>query len=590
MNPLGNARNVFADPIGLTLQDALERVTSADSATPRLKREICSAINSTALWLHRTPTEIPANHEYLRRAYDRVNYGTLGVGRGRFRNVQSLVKRGLEIADVPSSGRSYLAPLNPTWTALKASIADHYPRECLARFMRFCSVVGIEPEQVSDFVMQSYREELQRENLTARPENAVQSAIRLWNRLLDVVPGWPRVRLTPFRRRETYTLRWEQLPPDLVADVDRYLAILGGTDPTDPLAPPRPLAPHSVSKRRYELLQLISALHHGGERVEDLHGLADLCQVDRVKKALSFFIARHRHRHGESADPTTSTMIGGIADAIRAVAKHDVKAPADVQAELSRIARRLNQRRPGMSEKNRRRLAQLDAPQVEQKLLSHALTEMQKLARKNDVTYRDAIRYSKLLAIEILVLAPMRIENLASLDLDQHFAWPPRGTGDIRIVIPRSEVKNRQPLEYRIPRESSAPAIQTFVERFRPLLSSGSSRALFPGRGRPAKRSDTVSRQITTLLRDEVGIDWNPHAFRHLAVRIYLRQHPGDYEGARRLLAHLSAETTFGTYESMEMLPAVERLDRIIESIRGPGLFMPTPRRRRDTSVKGARW
>jgi hypothetical protein len=70
-------------------------------------------------------------------------------------------------------------------------------------------------------------------------------------------------------------------------------------------------------------------------------------------------------------------------------------------------------------------------------------------------------------------------------------------------------------------------------------------------------------------------------------VRIYLREHPGDYEGARRLLAHLRGETTYQTYDSTEMLPAVERLDRIIESIRGKGLFTSPRGGGRPTGKKG---
>jgi integrase len=580
MSPFDHSGNPFADPASLTLEDVLKRVAAAENLTRRRKQEITSAENSTALWLHRTPAEIPANHEYLRRAFQRLDFGTLGVGRARVKNVQSLVKRGLEVAGVPTSG-GYLAPLNPTWANLKDKIVDPYPRGCLARFLRFCSVRGIGPDEVDDGVVEAFGLELQKENLTARPEVAVQSAVRLWNHQVDQVPDWPRIRLTPLLRRETYTLRWEQLPADLVADVERYLAILAGLDPTDPLAPLRPLKPNSIRKRRYELLQLISALHHVGERVQDFHRLADLCQVSLVRKALLFFVERHRRGHGDGADPATSTMIGGIADAVRAMAKHYAQVSPDVVKELTRIAARLNRRRTGMSEKNRRRLAQL-SPQVEQKLLSHALIEMNKLKRKAKPTRKDAVRYSVLLAIEILLLAPMRRDNLAHLDLDQHFNWPPHGTGDVRIVIPRSEVKNGAPLEYKIPSESAA-ALFAFIERFRQLLGPANSRALFPGRQREAKRGDTLSKQITKLLRDEVGIEWNPHAFRHLAVRINLRQHPGDYEGARRLLAHSSGETTYQTYEGMEMLPAVERLDRAIESIRGTGLFTPTgqPARRK---------
>jgi integrase len=261
-------------------------------------------------------------------------------------------------------------------------------------------------------------------------------------------------------------------------------------------------------------------------------------------------------------------MIGGMADTIRAVAKKYVMAPADVVEELTRISARLNHRQPGMTDKVRTRLGQLGVPEVEQRLLSYPQSEMQKLARKRHPSRADAIRYSVLLAIDILMLAPMRLENLAELDLDRHFIWPARGRGNIGIIIPRSAVKNVQPLEYEL-RANAAVYFQIYLDRFRPLLLAGPSTSLFPGRNGGHKRGDSLSKQIIALLKSEVGIAWHPHAFRHLAVKLYLRAHPGDYEGARRLLAHLSVETTIRTYEGMEMRPVVQRYDALIEALRG---------------------
>jgi integrase len=95
------------------------------------------------------------------------------------------------------------------------------------------------------------------------------------------------------------------------------------------------------------------------------------------------------------------------------------------------------------------------------------------------------------------------------------------------------------PLEYKLPIGSMA-ALLAYRKRFRPLLSSGPTSALFPGRRRGrTKRSDTLSHQINALIKNEVGIEWTPHAFRHLSVRINMRAHPGDYETPRRLLGHV---------------------------------------------------
>ena len=307
--------NPFADPAGPTLRDVLDRVASAGFLDPRQQREIGSAVNTTALWLHRPPCEIPANHDYLRRAFSRLSRLSLGISQGRFDNVRSLAKQGLKAAGIPTSGRSYLTPMSPVWAQLLDSIDGSYARQCLARFARFASNQEILPEQVTDQTVAQFRRALAEEDMTARPETATQSAVRLWNQMAAKIPGWPQQRLTPLLRQQTYTLRWDQLPADFVADVELHLSILAGDDPTHPLAPPRRLKPLSLQTRRYQILQLVSGLYHQGGTIDDLHSLADLCQVERVKRGLRFFFERHKATHGSGADVATS-MIGGIADTI----------------------------------------------------------------------------------------------------------------------------------------------------------------------------------------------------------------------------------------------------------------------------------
>jgi hypothetical protein len=435
--------------------------------------------------------------------------------------------------------------------------------------------------------MERFPEALRNENVT-KPEVSVQSAIRLWNRMVDQVFGWPQVRLTPLRRREFYSLRLDQLHPDLAADIEFYFSIMSGEDLTHPLTPRHPLRPRSIAKRRYEILQLVSGMHHAGVDVGGMRHLAHLCVVELVRKGLTFHVERHRQRLGKDADPRSSTMIGGIADAIRIVAKHYVQATEPVVRELTAIASRFSRRSRGMTEKTRARLNQLESPLVLRKFLSHALIEMGKLARKPRITRMDAIHYSILLAIEILIVAPMRMENLAELNLDSHFVWPSHGKGEAIITVPRQYVKNKVPLEYKVPR-GSMPALDTYLKRFRPLLLKDLSSALFPGRRGQTKRSDTLSRQIKDLIRKELGIDWTPHVYRHLAARLYLRAYPGDYEGTRRLLAHLSAETTYKFYEGEEMRPSVDRFDAIVEAQREQDAFNAAFRGRYRAATKKER-
>jgi hypothetical protein len=340
------------------------------------------------------------------------------------------------------------------------------------------SAQGISPQDVDDAAVEAFQQALGEEYITVKPGTAAQSAVRLWNRMIQQVPGWPQRRLTPLRKRETYTVSWTALAPELVQEIDAYLAVLGGDDPTDDRAPPRPLKKLSLAKRRYELLQHISALHHKGIAIAELRSLHNLCKLDLMKIALQFYCDRHRNKHGDGADARESTMIGGIADSIRILAKHYVQTLPEVLRELTRLANRFKRRSNGMAEKNRQRLGQLHCDTLMYRLLSHSLSEMQKLAKRGRVSRLDAVRYSTLPAIEILINAPMRIGNLAHLDLETHFRWPHRGRGDTTILIARHEVKNAQPLQYKIPDGPTAAAFRIYLERFRPLLLSGYATAL----------------------------------------------------------------------------------------------------------------
>src|SRR5262249_24212926 len=146
---------------------------------------------------------------------------------------------------------------------------------------------------------------------------------------------------------------------------------------------------------------------------------------------------------------------------------------------------------------------------------------------------------------------------------------PPHRRGEIGIVIARKDVKNGVPLDYKIPKHWVG-IFYAYLDRFRPTLAKNGSTALFPNPSGRSKRPDTISEETTNLIQKELGIRWNAHIFRHLAARLYLRAHPGDYEGLRRLLAHLSGEATFVFYEGGEMRSAVNRYDALLESMIGP--------------------
>jgi integrase len=77
--------------------------------------------------------------------------------------------------------------------------------------------------------------------------------------------------------------------------------------------------------------------------------------------------------------------------------------------------------------------------------------------------------------------------------------------------------------------------------------------------------------QIKRTLRQETGIDLNAHAYRHLAAKLFLAAHPGEYETTRLLLGHKDLTTTTQYYCGLEQADALRRYDALIDSYRGKG-------------------
>src|SRR4051794_31509900 len=82
------------------------------------------------------------------------------------------------------------------------------------------------------------------------------------------------------------------------------------------------------------------------------------------------------------------------------------------------------------------------------------------------------------------------------------------------------------------------------------------------------KRPDTLSKQLSKLVWDRLGIRFSPHLMRQLAAMMHANERPGDYETPRRLLGHRSYDTTFQAYQGMETKSANRLHDQLIRSKR----------------------
>jgi site-specific recombinase XerD len=258
------------------------------------------------------------------------------------------------------------------------------------------------------------------------------------------------------------------------------------------------------------------------------------------------------------------SQVGGIAELLRQVAKHHVRLPPkDVERMSAWKAMVSNRNRQGLSPKNRDRLRPMLSPHGRAKLL-HLPEVLLRDAASEENAQRAAQRAEIATALEILLVCPLRLSNLATLRLDENFRrHAPNGRIITHLVIDGADVKNGHAIEWPLP-PASARTIQQFCVKFRSTLAAPDNPFLFPGRNGGARSLSGLAGAIIKTVAREAGLEVNVHLFRHFAAHLHLLAHPGEYEIVRRLLGHRSIETTIAFYCGIEAEAAARRADATI--------------------------
>lgn len=538
-----------------TLDDVLAHLTPALNVSRQELFNLRSAVRTFCRVVDREPRFVPIAAAQFRRTVQTASPGTNGLSPSRWRNVTSGVRRAIRMSGLSTEERP--VPLTPAWDALAGRGADATICSSLRRFARFCCARQIVPELVTDETVTGYYDHLEHAALSKSPARNVDDLIRFWNRH---VAGDDIAFLARVSRSTAYSLGWTDLPNSLSADAQAFADACRKPDLFSDDAP-RAARPSTVYARDRLLRRIISAEIKSGVDREDLKTLADVVRPNRIKLALTFFLERR--------NASQSVQAALAADLALTIAKRWAKLPDADCNQLRTWALKLRRRPNGLTEKNRERLRQFSDADVVRRFA--LLPELIAAApRRQPVNSRTALRLQTALAMSILLAAPIRIGNLVRLDRNRHFHWSTdlSGRRRLHLVIPAAEVKNSVDLEFPLP-DQTTTLLERFMAEYQPLLSSGHpSSLLFPGRQGTAKRDHSLRRQLTDMIRKELGIHFNPHLIRHLAAKLYLERYPGHYEDVRRLLGQKSLATTIQSYAGMEAAPAVDRFDTLIAEVR----------------------
>jgi integrase len=230
----------------------------------------------------------------------------------------------------------------------------------------------------------------------------------------------------------------------------------------------------------------------------------------------------------------------------------------------------------GISEKREVRLQQFDDSENLIKLLLLPQQVYQKVARKQRIAGAEAIAMQIAVAIELLLMKPMRIRSLAEINAETQITRTrPGRDGITHIAMANDQVKNNVGFSLPLP-ECSAELLRFYLERGLPLLSHGTP-WLFPGTEGNHKRPNALGGQIQRFIKKHTGLTVNPHLFRSIAAIIILNRNPGAYEDVAQVLGTKTISIIIKHYCREETKAALKRYEEIILELRG----QPNPRKGR---------
>ena len=436
-------------------------------------------------------------------------------------------------------------------------------------FLRFLDDQGIAPGQVDAGTLSAFQQRCSERILCADPPVRAGYAAATWNWACQEVPDWPGMPIKRTGRADHYTLRFETYPASFQQDLNEYTKWLSGPDieqifskdlfSEDSGRPRRKrrLRPSTIEGRRFILRCAAAALVSKGVDQQSIGGLRDL--VTPLKHPQD--IIRFYHERGGNE---TSAMTDRVAQTLHLLARDYCGLPDNEVQALATWAKRVAMPEPtGLTKKNTRRLRVLMQPRVRAMLLCFPAEFMRRAASpslKPAVAARLAM-YA--VAMEILLICPMRRGNLAGLRLDQHLHQPdPRRRRPTHIIIEADEVKNENAIYWPIPPETAA-LIETYLMRHRPHLVEPGNPYLF-GIGDKQRAALFLGSALAKIITRETGAEFNVHLARHFAAWNFLKQNPGQYEVVRQVLGHRNIKVTMAYYIGLEAAAAAEHFDQTI--------------------------
>jgi integrase len=556
-----------------SLQGVIDALALRSDLSDQRRLDLRSSLRTFAKVMGKTPDQVPADIGALSSQIAGLTAQMVGLSAPRWANVKSGLTTALALTGAKVIAGKRRGALAPEWEVLLDQVDGRYERARVSRFLSWCTAQAIAPSDVGQADVDRFVVALAKESLVERPKSVHRDLALAWGRCRTTVPGWPDVVITVPNNSRAYALAEEDFSDAFVQDVDAYLHHLAEVDPFE-ATPRKAMAPTTLRDVKLRIYQLASALAQSGRDPKTMTGLSDLVAPDAAKAAL-------RVQHERNGRRKTGQLANYARTLINA-ARHWLKASEEDIETLRGLGRSITPKVGGMTDKNRARLRQFDNQSAVHRLIGLPGLVFDALPPEGRLSPAQALRAQSALAVAILILgAPLRIKNLASLQLGVHVletrplgAGRSAGTGiggmgittTRHIVLPALEVKNDKDLEFTLP-SILCKYLDTYLTRCLPILVRGSSTYLFPNTTGGTKTPGSLSVQLKTFVKRETGLIFNAHLSRHLAAKLFLERNAGDYATVQMLLGHKDLQTTMRAYVGMEQGDAIKRYDQMMDDL-----------------------
>jgi integrase len=509
--------------------------------------------------------EVPADGQVLLGIMDSID-GQKKISRRRkemsrttWRGIRSDIWVAFDIAKLPRPVLRQDEVLMPEWAELLDILKageerkDQFfvkARKGLSPLIRFCSSNGVLPYNVNEAVLERVLILQCQRHVANRAQSITRNIARLWNEAIEKVPGWPKIALRVPEADKYESPPWSTYPHELLAKIEDYRAsrteemtfeaCIEDTAPdweydeANELPPRghnsrrerqdrRVLRSSSADKERRLLRVYFGALVEIGVPPQEMANLGIVLDPSRVARGLS----RIQKRIGPKKPK--NSHLRGIANALVGFAEWAVERGLVPPQWPDKIRKMRNLAQPDYShltEKNQRFVNRLEDETFRQtfQCLPDILieeSEAEKKVRKDKepklTAEKRARLYQTAAIVELALATGLRVSNLASLDLEQHFDTIMGG--QTSIIIPGEQMKNGDSVNIPLSDET-VKIIEFYRSHHRGHLAKGPTTKLFPGKSDGHIGTGTIRDRIYLAARRHLGCKMTPHQFRHAIARL----------------------------------------------------------------------